>query len=162
MRRGGGSDAEGGGGGGRLAQTSGTALRSLEPLGSHLGQFRACSSSSWDFFGPPAMAWPSSWGGSVEDGGEGKAYAPVTAGSCSVDAVATPLRAFKVERYQWPWIVQCQTIWRSESRRAFKVERSTRCQEPTPTSPRREPTIQGWVDLRCDSLLRHMLQMAAL
>eukprot|EP00959_Pyramimonas_sp_CCMP1952_P468892 9493998-Pyramimonas_sp.AAC.4 len=155
-------EEKGGGGGGRLAQTSGTALRSLEPLGailSNLG-FRACS-SSWDFFGPPAMAWPSSWGNIVEDGGQGKPYAPVAAGPCSVDAAATPPRAFKVERHQWPWIVQWRTIWRSESHRSFKVERSTWCQEPTPTSSRREPTIQGWVDLCCGSPLRPMLQMAA-
>ena len=110
------------------------------------------------------MAWPSSWGGIVEDGGQGNPYAPVTAGSCSVDAAATPPQAFKVERRWWPWIVQKaagRTIKRSESRRAFKVERSTQCQEPTPTSSRHEPTVQGGVDLRCDSLLRPMLQMAA-
>ena len=66
-----------------------------------------------------------------------------TVGSCGVGATAIPPRAFKVERHQWAGIVRSRTIGRSESRRSFKVVRSTRFQEPPPTSSPREPAV-GW------------------
>eukprot|EP00959_Pyramimonas_sp_CCMP1952_P204519 4276638-Pyramimonas_sp.AAC.1 len=61
---------------------------------------------------------------------------PFTAGSRCVDAAATPPRAFKVKRRQWPRIGQYVTIWRSRSHRSFKAERSTRCQKPALESSR--------------------------
>ena len=58
-----------------------------------------------------------------------------------------PARAFKVERRQRPWIVRYRTIGSLGKLRPFKVERSARCQEPTPGSSRHELAVCVYADV---------------